>query len=186
MLFSFPAPRCEPGEALLSQTSSRPFYHYLDLDECGRRNKRAAASRKRGASPSSDGPRRPDTLSFVRAPGSAGAAPRAYAGPAPLSPADCPRWLGAARQGPRRKEAQGQPGAPASLDAPRLPRRAPPRYTRPCASPLVSGLPGLPLRLSPPGALFSSSQLFALCQELSSPCKHQAGLFQRPRNVSGA
>lgn len=46
MLFSFPAPRCEPGEALLSQTSSRPFYHCLDLDECGRRNKRAAASRK--------------------------------------------------------------------------------------------------------------------------------------------
>lgn len=125
MLFSFPPPRCEPGEALLSQTSSRPFYHCLDLDECGRRNKRAAASRKRGASPSSDGPRRPDTLSFVRAPGSAGAAPRAYAGPAPLSPADCPRWLGAARQGPRRKEAQGQPGAPASLDTPRLPRRAP-------------------------------------------------------------
>lgn len=125
MLFSFPPPRCEPGEALLSQTSSRPFYHCLDLDECGRRNKRAAASRKRGASPSSDGPRRPDTLSFVRAPGSAGAAPRAYAGPAPLSPADCPRWLGAARQGPRRKEAQGQPGAPASLDAPRLARRAP-------------------------------------------------------------
>lgn len=123
MLFSFPPPRCEPGEALLSQTSSRPFYHCLD--ECGRRNKRAAASRKRGASPSSDGPRRPDTLSFVRAPGSAGAAPRAYAGPAPLSPADCPRWLGAARQGPRRKEAQGQPGAPASLDAPRLATRAP-------------------------------------------------------------
>lgn len=125
MLFSFPAPRCEPGEALLSQTSSRPFYHCLDLDECGRRNKRAAASRKRGASPSSGGPRRPDTLSFVRAPGSAGAAPRACAGPAPLSPADCPRWLGAARQGPRRTEAQGQPGAPASLDTPRLPRRAP-------------------------------------------------------------
>lgn len=125
MLFSFPPPRCEPGEALLSQTSSCPFYHCLDLDECGRRNKRAAASRKRGASPSSDGPRRPDTLSFVRAPGSAGAAPRAYAGPAPLSPADCPRWLGAARQGPRRKEAQGQPGAPASLHAPRLATRAP-------------------------------------------------------------
>lgn len=61
MLFSFPPPRCEPGEALLSQTSSRPFYHCLG--ECGRRNKRAAASRKRGASPSSDGPRRPDTPS---------------------------------------------------------------------------------------------------------------------------
>lgn len=44
---------------------------------------------------------------------------------ATLSPADCPRWLGAARQGPRRTEAQGQPGAPASLDTPRLATRAP-------------------------------------------------------------
>lgn len=174
MLFSFPPPRCEPGEALLSQTSSRPFYHCLDLDECGRRNKRAAASRKRGASPSSDGPRRPDTLSFVRAPGSAGAAPRACAGPAPrshlLTVRDGLGRRGRDRGGKKRKASQVRP----------------PHYTRPCASPLVSGLPGLLLRLSPPGALFSSSQLFALCQELSSPCKHQAGLFQRPRNVSGA
>lgn len=128
MLFSFPPPRCEPGEALLSQTqtSSRPFYHCLDLDECGRRNKRAAASRKRGASPSSDGPRRPDTLSFVRAPGSAGAAPRAYAGPAPrshlLTVRDGLGRRGRDRGGKKRRASQVRP---ASLDTPRLPRRAP-------------------------------------------------------------
>lgn len=119
MLFSFPPPRCEPGEALLSQTSSRPFYHCLDLDECGRRNKRAAASRKRGASPSSDGPRRPDTLSFVRAPGSAGAAPRAYAGPAPcshlLTVRDGLGRRGRDRGGKKRRASQVRP---ASLDAP--------------------------------------------------------------------
>lgn len=126
MLFSFLPPRCEPGEALLSQTSSRPFYHCLDLDEYGRRNKRAAASRKRGASPSSDGPRRPDTLSFVRAPGSAGAAPRAYAGPAPcshlLTVRDGLGRRGRDRGGKKRRASQVRP---ASLHAPRLATRAP-------------------------------------------------------------
>lgn len=173
MLFSFPPPRCEPGEALLSQTSSRPFYHCLDLDECGRRAESAARPR-------------PPTVLGVRT-HSPSCAHLALLEP-PLAPAQGLRrsHLLTVRDGlGRRGRDRGGKKRRAS-QVRRLARHAPPRYTRPCASPLVSGLPGLLLRLSPPGALFSSSQLFALCQELSSPCKHQAGLFQRPRNVSGA